>query len=460
MKQPIQWATASNRGRSQAANGSRLVNLYAEALPADSKSQVVLHGTPGTARFSQLPTYPVLGLQVMRDELYAVTPTKLYRVHSNGKYTELGDVELSGRVSMATNGTELVLVDGVKGYVYKDAVSELSGDGWYSASTVTYQDGYFIFNRAGTGQFFVSELLSVEFDPLKYATAEGAPDDTLAVLSDHRELWVFGQHSIEVWYNSGDPDFPFERMQGAFVERGLSAPYSVAKLDNSVFWLAEDGIVYRAAGYQPQRISTHAVEFYIENGRSDDAFAYTYSNEGHTFYVLTLPSQKVTWCFDVATGLWHERSHIEWGRHHGNCYAWCYNRHLLGDFQNGMIYLLDMAAYTDHGDEIQRVAVSPPLHISRRRATIHNLELDMESGVGVPFGQGDNPQAMLQWSDDGGKTWSNEHWASIGRIGQYLTRVNWNRLGMFRQRQFKLTISDPIPVVIISAFAEVEGGRS
>ncbi len=462
MKQPIQWTTGSHKGRSEAANGARLVNLYAEALPPDSKTPVVLYGTPGTSRFALLPTSPVLGLAVMDDALYAATATQLYAVTSDGRHTELGDVTLSGRVSMATNGTDLVMVDGSKGYVYRQdtGLKELSGDGWYPASTVTYQDGYFIFNRSGTGQFFLSELLSTEFDPLKYATAEGAPDDSLAVLSDHRELWVFGEHSIEVWYNSGDPDFPFERMQGAFIEKGIGAAHSAAKMDNSVFWLGEDGIVYRAAGYLPQRVSSHAVEFDIGRGEISDAFAYTYSEEGHTFYVLTLPSQQKTWCLDVSTGLWHERSHIEWGRHHGNCYARCYGQHLIGDWQNGLIYMLDMAAYTDHVDEIRRVAVSPPLHGGRHRVTMHSLELDMESGIGLAHGQGDNPQAMLQWSDDGGKTWSNEHWTGIGRIGRYLTRVFWNRLGMFRQRQFKVVITDPVPVVILSAFAEVESGRS
>lgn len=463
MKEPIQWATSSHKGRSEAANGTRLVNLYAEALPQDSKTPVVLYGTPGTARFTQLPTYPVLALHVMRDVLYAVTPTNLYRVAPDGSTTDLGEVTFTGRVIGANNGTQLVLVDGAKGYAYDadaDSLQELTGDGWYPADTVTYQDGYFIFNRAGTGQFFLSQLLSVEFDALDYATAEAAPDDSLAVLSDHRELWIFGAHSIEVWYNSGDPDFPFERMQGAYVERGIGAAYSVAKMDNTVYWLGEDGVIYRAAGYQPQRISTHAVEQRIAEGEKADAFAYTYSEEGHKFYVLTFPSLKQTWCFDVATGLWHERAHSQWGRHHGNCYARAYGHHLIGDWQNGLIYMLDMAAHDDAGEPIRRVAVSPVVHDRRHRLTLHSLELDMESGIGVLDGQGSDPQAMLRWSDDGGKTWSNEHWAGIGKMGQYLTRVIWRRLGNCRQRQFEVVISDPVPVVILGAYLEVSRGRN
>lgn len=462
MKQPIQWATASNRGRAESANGARLVNLFAESLPPDSKSPVALYGTPGLSRFCHLPTYPVLALHRMGDMLYAVTPTALYEVDHSGSYTEVGEVDLGGVVSTADNGKTLVMVDGSKGYAYSDsddAPKQLEGDGWYPSSTVTYQDGYFIFNRKGTGQFFLSRLLSVEFDALDYATAEGAPDNTVAVLSDHRELWVFGENSTEVWFNSGDPGFPFERMQGAFIERGTAACHTIRAVDSSVYWLGDDGIIYRAAGYQPRRLSTHAMETAIADHRGD-AFAFDYTEEGHKFYVITFPRLKQTWCYDIATGLWHERKHYHWGRHPASCYARAFGVHLVGNFQSGMIHILDMAANDDDGDPIERIAVSPPMHNNRQRVMLHSLELDMSSGVGITHGQGDNPQAMLQWSDDGGETWSNEHWSGIGRMGRYLTRVIWRRLGSFRQRQFKVVISDPVPVVVLGAYVEVSGGRS
>lgn len=462
MRIPVQLALGTNEGRSTAVNGSRLVNLYAEAMPPDSKTPVAIYGTPGTLLFSALTTGPVLGMQVMNDVLYVMTATRLYSVNSVGAATDLGAITLSGRVSTATNGTQLVFVDGTNGYSYTVAsgIAVLNGDGWYASNSVAMQDGYFIFNRAGTGQFFISDLFSVTFDPLKYATAEGAPDDTLAVLSDHRELWLFGEHSIEVWYNSGDPDFTFERMQGAFIEKGIGAAHSAAKIDNSVFWLGEDGIIYRANGYVPQRISTHAVEFSLETGVTSDAFAYAYTEEGHIFYVITFPSKSLTWCYDVSTGMWHERSHITWGRHHSSCYANCYGKHLVGDFQTGLIYSLEMSTYNDNGATLRRELITPQIHAGRKRASMYSFEIDMETGGGLVTGYGSDPLALLSWSDDGGNTWSNEYFAAIGKIGTFLTRVKWNRLGMFRQRQMKMVITDPIPVVIIAASAEVRGGRS
>lgn len=459
---PIQWATGTGKGRSEGANGSRLINLFAEQLPPDSKNPVVLYGTPGQSLFSSLANFPVFGLMVMDEALYSVTDTSLYSIDTFGVTADIGSVIITDRVSWATNGTDLVFVDGSNGYHYSIAggLVQFSGDGWYPARTVTYQDGYFIFERADTGQFFITNLLSTTLDPLKFATGEAAPDDTLAVLSDHRELWLFGAHSIEVWYNSGDPDFPFERMQGAYIERGCAAALTVTKMDNSVFWLADDGVVYRALGYQPQRISTHAVEFDISDYRWEDAFAYTYSEEGHKFFVLTFPTSDKTWCFDVSTGVWHERSYATYGRHNGNCYARCYDKHLVGDFLTGDIFELDMDVGTDNGEEIKRTAVSPPIHAGRDDVCCYSFEVDMESGVGLTTGQGSDPQAMLQWSDDGGKTWSNEHWTDIGKRGEYLTRVRWRRLGQFRQRQFRLMISDPVPVVMLGAYAEVQRGRS
>ena len=458
MSEVIQWAVASNKSRSEKANGSRLVNLYAESLPPDSKSNVVLYGTPGTALFAELPTFPVLGLWVMNGTQYAVTPSNLYSISSTGVYTDLGAVNLGGYVSMSTNGTDLCMVDGSRGYRYSVAngVEEFTGDGWYPANTVTYQDGYFIFNRADTGQFFISNLLSTDLDALDYATAEGAPDDTIAVISDHRELWVFGAQTIEVWYNSGDPDFPFERIAGAFIERGIAYAGSISKQDSSVFWLGDDGVIYRSEGYVPRRISTGAVEADIGARGTNDAFSYTYTDEGHKFYVITFPSQNKTWVFDIASGLWHERGHIQWGRHHGSCYSNLYGHHLIGDFQNGMIYMLDNAALSDVDEDIRRVAISPPIHFKRRSTTMNSLELDMEMGGALP---GDDPQAMLRWSDDGGNTYGNEHWVSLGKTGQYLNRAKWNRMGSFRQRQLELTITGKVFVAIIEAYTEVSIGN-
>jgi len=309
-------------------------------------------------------------------------------------------------------------------------------------------------------------------DPLEFASAEGSPDNLVAILIDHREAWLFGSDSVEVWYDSGAVDFPLTRIQGAFNEIGCAAPYSVAKLDNGIFWLGSDargqGIVYRANGYTGQRVSTHAVEYAIgQYGDISDAIAYTYQQEGHAFYVLSFPTAGKTWAYDVATQSWHERASLDGGeftRHRSNCQCNFNGTTIVGDYLNGNIYAMELSAYSD-GTIPQRWLRSwralEPQQNNLKRSAHHTLQLDCESGVGInETTQGNTPQAMLRWSDDGGHTWSSEHWASMGKIGEYGARVIWRRLGMtqkLRDRVYEVSGSDPVKVAIIGAELALSG---
>jgi hypothetical protein len=287
----------------------------------------------------------------------------------------------------------------------------------------------------------------------------------VSILSNFREIWVFGSNSIEVWYNTGAADFPLQRIQGAFNELGCAAAFSVAKMDNGVFWLGQDargqGIVYRANGYQGQRISTHAVEWQIQQyGDISGAIAYTYQQDGHSFYVLTFPSANATWVYDIATSAWHERAGWEssqFTRHRSNCQMSFSNEIVVGDFENGKVYAFDLDVYADDG-QIQRWLRSwralPTGQNNLKRTAHHAMQLDCQSGVGLTTGQGSNPQVMLRWSDDGGHTWSNEHWSSMGGIGQYYYRVFWRRLGMtlkLRDRVYEISGTDPVKITIMGA---------
>lgn len=478
-------AVTAGKGRTSRSNGARLLNLFAE-YQSDTR-RTIIYGTPGTARFAVLPTYPVKAMVVMGNVLYAVSGSGLYQVNWNGNVTLVGSVVMAGpRVSIATNGTHLVFVDGLKGYAYSPSAGmvEFSGDGWYPASTVTYQDGYFIFNRKSTGQFFISDLLSITLDPTMWATAERAPDNAECVISDLKSLWIFGPDGGEVWYNSGDTDFPFERISGAYIEIGILAPSTAVSYDNSIFWLGSDRSIYRTNGYSPQRISTEAVEHAINAAQIDDAFAYAYTEEGHRFYVITFPSLRMTWCYDMTTGGWHERGHYEHGRHHSNCFCFAYGKNLVGDFQSGTIYVMDMDVYDDEGAPIVREMIPPQLmtndfvtmyalelnldqgeNFSRTTFELASRRIEQEGGGGLLFENGravlmesdaerliaNNmaaPQVMMQFSDDNQKTWSKERFKRLGSVGRYDNRVRWGPLGRFRQRHLKFRITDPIPVVI------------
>ncbi len=446
---PIPFASQAYENRSLPVSAQRCVNLYPEIVP-DGKNQIILHGTPGLKSFAS-GTGPVHGLHVMDNELYAVIDETLYRVSSSGVLTSLGAIKGKRRVSMSDNGTQLTIVNG-KGYVYGSGLTKITDSDFPNASTTAFINQTTLFDSAfGFTYSALDDSASMDGT----VSAMGDPDRVISILVDHLEVWVFNQESIEVWYNSGDATNPFQRLSGAFLEKGCGAKYSPAKMDNSVFWLGDDFGIYRAQGYTPVRISTPAIEYAIQSySRKDDAFAFAYAEEGHTFYQITFPTAKKTWVYDAATQRWHERGNYTAGRHRANCYAYCYGKHLVGDFENGTIWELDLDTYLDGADPIQRIAAAPVIHNNGQDVFMSKLWIDVESGAGLTTGQGSDPQMMLNHSDDGGRTWSNERWVTMGKIGEYWKQAIWRRLGTFKSRIYRVVVSDPIKTVIIGAYGE------
>lgn len=444
------------------------VNLYLEVSPSGRKKLVK---TPGLLSFADLGNAPVRGGHKPANyDAVMVCGNQVYRVKSDATTTLLGTIGSStGPVSMADNGTSLLIVDGTAQGFAVDlpsyTLSPINDEGFYGADNVRFLDGRFILNRPNTGQFYISGLYALTFDPLEFATAEKSPDNLVAHIVDHDDLYLFGETTTERWVNTGAVDFPFERVQGGSMEMGCAARHSVALFDNTVAWLGQDkkgaGMVWLANGGSPMRISTHALEKeFLSYATMADAQAYVYQQAGHEFYVLTFPTAGKTWAFDAATRTWHRRAYLSTGeftRHRSNCYLFAYGKHLVGDFENGNVYELDLATYSDNGDPIQwlrscQVLQTPDYNWQQ----FNTLQIEMETGVGLQSGQGSEPLVLLSYSDDGGKTWSNERSASIGRAGEYKTRVRWNRLGRSSARIFRVRGSDPVKTEIYSA--SINGG--
>ena len=461
----------SYTARSRTFDAQRSLNLYPEMSGSGtSRSVAALYGTPGLALWASLAGGPVRGLLRFNEtQALAVVGSTVYALTTAGVGVAIGSISAgTAPVSMASNGTTVMLVTGgTDGYFIDPAagtVAAITDPDFLGGVRVDYIDGYFVWNVPGTGKFQISQLLGTDIDALDFATAEGSPDNLLSLIVDHRELWLMGVSSTEVWFNSGNIDFPFERIQGAFLEVGCAAASSVAKMDNSTFWLAADdrgqGMVMRAQGYQPQRVSTHAVEYAIGQMTSiSDAVAYTYQQEGHSFYVLNFPAAGQTWVYDASTEQWHERAWRDpllatLGRHRAQVHMAFAGQNIVGDWETGNLYRLDLDTYTDNGAPIVRTRRCAHIAAGGRWQFFRSLQVIMETGVGLATGQGSDPQAMLRWSDDGGHTWSNEHWSQMGRIGGYSQRVFWRRLGMttkLRDRVYECSGTDPVKVVIMGA---------
>ena len=335
-----------------------------------------------------------------------------------------------------------------------------STDGAFtSASAVDIVDNYFVYNRPDTQQFGASAALSPISPALSFASKDGAPDDLVTLIVDHREVYLLGEVSSEVWIDAGTSPFPFQRIPGTSTQHGIAAEFSVARLGNSFAYLSRNirgqSQIVQMNGYVPTRISTHAVENSLTNQVVSDAVAWTYQLEGHEVYVISFPSINLTWAYDVASGMWHKWLYTnnlgQYERARGNCCAEFQGLVMVGDYANGKIYKLDKLNYTDDGQHVRRLRRAPHLVADFQREYFDELQIQFQPGVGLPTGQGENPQAMLRWSDNGGSTWSNEHWTSIGLIGKYANRAIWRRLGTARDRVFEVSISDPVKAVIISA---------
>lgn len=462
MKTPI--LGSSYVARSSNAGDNRMVNLFPEALNEGGKEAAFLNRAPGLRLLATIGAGPIRGMIRVDPYFYVVSGNQLYRVDSLYTAVLLGNVYNTGPVSMADNGIKIFIAANGPSYTYDTSTStfaQITDPDFPGALTVGYLDELFVFTEPDSGNIWTLDVDG------EYATANanGSPDNITSMMVDHREVWVFGVTSTEVWYNTGSLGFPLDRVQGAFNEIGCAATYSVAKLDNSLFWLGADsrgrGIVYRANGYTGVRVSTHAVEWQIQQyGDLSDAIAYTYQQDGHAFYVLTFPSADATWVYDASTQLWHERAGFsagEFTRHRSNCQVFFNDLNIVGDYETGKLYTLDLNVFADDGS-IQRWLRSwralPTGANTLKRTAHHSLQLDCESGVGLVTGQGSDPQIMLRWSDDGGHTWSNEHWKPMGATGNYGTRVIWRRLGMttkLRDRVYEVSGTDPVKISINGA---------
>jgi len=427
----------------------------------------------------------VRGEFTINGRMFAVSGAIFYEVFTNGTFTNRGAVVTDGLpVSMAASATQLLLASGGAVYVYTLATNVLTllpaatftmpftGANAY-ISLVGFSDGFFIALCANSGKWYVSKVLDATDWVTNGPTIVSVfPDNIVSMAIDHREVALFGVKQSVAYFNSGNI-FPYDVVPGGFIEQGSIATYATSKLDNTVYWLAGDergnGVAFKAQGYLPVRISNHAVEnAWSKYPLITDARAYSYQDQGHSFYVLYFPSANggdgATWVYDAATQMWHERAFLNVANghfmaHQSQCHVFAFGKHLVGDWNSGKIYNMSINTFTDAGEvPIVRVRRAPHLAVELERMSHFELIVEAETGLGLAVGQGSDPQAMLRWSNDGGHSWSNSYQASAGKIGQYKTRLRWSRLGQSRDRVYELSASDPIPWRIIDAYSNSEPG--
>ena len=489
VKIPFVGGTYTSRSRS--VDLQECINLYPEIVNPDSKDITALLGTPGLDTLCVLtgPGHVRAMHTSATGRVFAVVGANVYEIDQTGtnitSYGSLATVD--GVIDICDNGLQMLIAYATGGSVLdlrSNLLTAITDVNYPQGDTCVYKDGYFLVNKPGTNQVFYSAAYdATTWDAAQYIVKEGGSDPVIRLTKTNNDLIVLGPRTVTPWYSTGDPNGPFSPMSNAYIDIGCVAPSSVAVSTSTMFWLGSDpngtGVVWTMAGYSPTRVSTHAIEFLI--GQIADvstAIGWTYEQEGHFFYMLTFPNGNRTLCYDQTTGMWHERgywnaTHGNWENHLAVCQTSNWGLNLVGSRKDGTVYVFDLDTYTDAGDPIRRVRTIAHIHKSMKRLFFNEFEIDMQKGIGLsesavvcgtgkPCGSTDganpgfNPRSMLSWSNDGGYSFGAERYVSMGLLGQYLTRIRWLSLGSSRDRVFRWACSDPVKIVIIAAYVDVE----
>jgi hypothetical protein len=398
----------------------------------------------------------IRGLFTHSDTLYAVIDDTLYSVASNGVRSSVGTLNsTAGVVDFAATLTQLVITDGGYLYVYTPSTSTFTtvGSNYTGGERIAFVDQRIVFLYNGTQRFGWTALEdATSIDPLDFASAEGSPDPIVSMLADHRELWLFGTNSTEIWNSVGGSEV-FARNPSAFIEYGCAATHSAQKSANSVTWLSRDergdAMVMRAQGYQPQRISTRAIEERFQGLDISSARAYTYSDGGQQFYCLNVPNVETTLIYDETFQQWHERAELVNGNYRHwrpTCHAFAYGKHFFGA-NDGKIYSSDYEEHTFGGSVKCRDRITPVVSAdNRKRLRFSMVEVLCEKATAATV--------LLRWSDDNGANWSNWQYASTGPVGTFSRRIRWHRTGSAYDRVYQVRVTDDAPFNPVSMIAE------
>jgi len=425
--------------RSVAVAAETCENLFVERVRADGsggRAELVLHQSPGYRLFAMSddgsdPRY--IFLEPATNRVFVIFGRKFCELLIQGGsylgtvanvkvWGAIGDETPSntvlGRVSMATNGRQILIVSEAMAFVFDVRLNTLAPvleapfsrvNGVGGAGSCTYMDGYFIVTAFGTRQFFYSSILdgtTGNWSSLDVASKEGAMDGVIVAVADHRELLLFGAQTTEPFYDSGGATNPFAPIPGTFIEQGLVGLNAIVKADNALFFLGMDklgaGIIYRLQGYKAQRVSTHAIEWIIQQyPRLDDVVLWAYQEAGHTVVVCCFPSGGevinepggrvrvlpggATWAYDCATQVWHRLTHLVNGireQYAGRVHGFAFNKHLIGGGDGtGKLYWQHRQFMSHDGDLIRRERAAPVVGTGGKFATLGTLQLDLQVGV-------------------------------------------------------------------------------
>lgn len=463
-------------------SAQRCVNWIPTAPEGDALNNRALLQPPGIKQFANTKLSGNRGSWEMKELPYFVNGNTLVSVSALGVTTSHGNIEGTSRVSMADNGQFLVIVvPGGKSYAFDnvaDTLTEITDPDFIASNSVVFKDGFFVFTSSDGTVFFNSALNDpFTYDALDFGTAEINPDRIIAAHVNHNELFICGLETIEIFQNVGGAGFPFQRVPGANIQKGIHARASLVEFDNS-FCFAGGGRNERTAIWKVTgsasagKISTDAIDIEIQKFNREEivnAFAMTYADRGQFFALFTFESDRIpskTFVYNATASalsgqrVWFEhQSGVTDNRWRVQSIVAAHGKLLLGDQSSGLIGEFDRDTFTYYGDLIFRSMATRPFNVDGITAFFGSLEATFESGIGLTLGQGSDPVVRMDFSDDGARTFSSEFSRSIGKIGEYTKRTVWNRQGRLPvSRVIRLTVTDPVKANLLRLASTPEAG--
>ncbi len=499
-------------------NSQLCLNYYPEANKQNPKEILALLGRPGLdplcnapgggapgfsntqtvwPQASSITNLPVRGcwvlpgqqtaIVVISNAAYLATAQLVIGQFPNITLAPIGNLATSsGPVSIRDNGAGGVacIVDGPAGYYYVfssgsnvgpiGTFTAITDPGFLGADKVAFIDGWWIFNQPGTQVFYTpSSTYSTSFSGSNFALADAQTDKLVTLMDSKEELWLMCETHTEIWYDGGGAYFPFIRLVGTPLQVGCKAKHSIARFNSEgqdgLIWFGRsdrgENVIIRTKGLNADTVSTPAFGNAVaQYPVTSDAIGYTYQEDTHEFYVLTFPTQDVTWVYDAQTGLLHNRASYDpytqtLHRERPNCIMNFANMRIVGDYQNGTLYSLTRNAQTDAGWPILGRRRGP--HVwdkgPRGRVFHSSLQIDFARAVGNSSGMGSNPMANLRISRDGGTNFGAPLPAPLCRIGETKNRTMWRRLGMARDTVFEIEVIDPVARDIVGVTLKSAG---
>jgi hypothetical protein len=491
----VALTSGAYQSRSIISNAQRSFNLYVEKNPPEIDPPVpfTLYPRPGLKLLARCPTFGV-GRNVYCDSQgngYMVAGQTVYYIDPSFALVAIGTIAPgTSIVSMADNGVTILFVDGTTaGYtidIQSKAMATVNDVAFFGGNWVNYIRTVFAINRPGTREFYISGSNAVTWDALDFGIKTSSADPLVSAVALNDQLWLLGTKKGEVWYFSGDVNFPFQQLPNVVIEHGVAATYSIGQSDKFLFWLTADKdgkpwIAQGAADYSVEKVSTFAMDDDIRKYvKWSDAVGYCYQILGHLFYQIDFPSADKSWVYDKSNDQWNQYSSIDInGDHHrlnGFLSAYMYNTNVMIDWKTGDLYSFDPETFTDNTFPVVIIRGFPHLGANGNEVSYPGFMLDMDVGQ-VPnmllndsntdatspfssafspaFGpflpQGD-PIVTMRFSNTRGDTFGEKRPRSLGTTGQYGKILKWDQPGMARDGVFEIEFAVPCKTALNGAF--------